>query len=356
MKTDALPYSKYYRILNIPVGSTKKEVKRAFRRKAMLTHPDRNPNPNAKAQFLEVNTAYEILTGQRALPKRKPAAHPGANRPSKTNPQSTYSKAATDRETRREKMKEARRKKEEAYRNSPQFKKDLAIGIILDQIGYILAALLLLTIPFILFFSPTVGSVLAMLFLSLSSPLWYKALFTSQKTINLKHLRLALKYVYGNTHFRYYIFGALNISAILVFIFNTFIYFSLVLFLMALPALFLAARQEFFNKKTENNQWFKASSLGPLLVNLFFVVNFTFSHSTQDEYYAVAPKYNQASNFFISFRQGDYDDYPSIRFFMTYKTNNFPYVWLKTETGLFGIRVLKHYEFVQYPGEQSSYD
>lgn len=355
MKTDALPYSKYYRILNIPVGSTKKEVKRAFRRKAMLTHPDRNPNPNAKAQFLEVNTAYEILTGQRALPNRKPA-HPGANRPSKTNTQSTYSKTATDRETRREKMKEARRKKEEAYRNSPQFKKDLAIGIILDQIGYILAALLLFTIPFILYANPTVGFVLVMLVLALSSPLWFKALFTTQKTMNLKHLRLALKYVYGNTHFRYYIFTALNITAILVFIFNTFIFFSLVLFLMALPTLFLVARQELFNKKIEKEQWFKASSLGPLLVNLFFVINFTFSHTTQDEYYAVSPSYNQSSNFFISFKQEDYKHYPSVRFFMTYKTDYFPYVWLKTETGLFGIRVLKHYTFVRYPGEQSSFD
>lgn len=352
-----MPYSKYYKILNIPVGSSKQEIKRAFRRKAMLTHPDRNPNPNAKKQFLEVNTAYEILTGQRSLPQQrfKPAS-PGANRPSKTQNHSAKNEQAKAREERREKLKEARRKKEEAYRNSPQFKKDLAIGIILDQIGYIVAAIVLSTVPFILIADPIVGIVIAIIAICLTYPLWYRAIFTPHQTINLKHFRLALKYIYANTHFRYYLFATINLTAILVFICNTFVSFSLVVSLMAIPSFILLIKQKALDKTVTRKQWFHASSLGPLLVNLFFVLNFTFSHSTTDEYYKVSPYYNRGSSFFMQFAQHEYENYPSIRFFMTSRNNFDSYVWLKTETGLFGIRVLKDYDFVHSPGEKTSID
>lgn len=347
-----MPYSKYYKILNLPVGASKQDIKRAFRKKAMLTHPDRNPNPNAKAEFLAINTAYEILTGQRSLPK---SAYPGANRPSKTPSHSSQSTKEKEREARRERMKAVKRKKEEAYRNSPQFKKDLATGIILDQMGYIMAALLLLAIPILLYANPAYGFVLGLIFLALSSPLWYKFIFTSEETINTKHFMLALKFVYLNTHFRYYLFGALNISAILVFILNTFVPFSLVILFMGLPTIYLLIKQEIQGEKHKTSAWFKATSLGPLLVNLFFVINFTFSHSTMDEFYKISRYYNQSSDFFMRFERDEYKAYPSVRFFMTFKDYHQPYVRLKTEKGLFGFKVLKQYEFVRYPMKISTH-
>jgi molecular chaperone DnaJ len=53
----------YYQILQIQPHSTLAEIKQAFRRLAMIYHPDKNPNDKyAEAQFNEIKEAYEVLT------------------------------------------------------------------------------------------------------------------------------------------------------------------------------------------------------------------------------------------------------------------------------------------------------
>lgn len=52
----------YYRTLRIRPGATQDEIKRAFRRRAFETHPDRNPHkPRATELFQAVQEAYEML-------------------------------------------------------------------------------------------------------------------------------------------------------------------------------------------------------------------------------------------------------------------------------------------------------
>ena len=53
----------YYQILQIQPHSTLAEIKQAFRRLAMIYHPDKNPNDKyAEIQFNEIKEAYEVLT------------------------------------------------------------------------------------------------------------------------------------------------------------------------------------------------------------------------------------------------------------------------------------------------------
>lgn len=52
----------YYEILGASRGASAEELKKAYRTKAKELHPDRNSdNPNAEAQFKEINEAYDVL-------------------------------------------------------------------------------------------------------------------------------------------------------------------------------------------------------------------------------------------------------------------------------------------------------
>ena len=48
-------------VLGVGASATDQEIKQAFRRLALITHPDRGGSSEA---FIKVNEAYEILTGQ----------------------------------------------------------------------------------------------------------------------------------------------------------------------------------------------------------------------------------------------------------------------------------------------------
>jgi len=53
--------SDYYRFLGLPYGSSPDEIKKAYRHKARLYHPDINPDPEAKNKFILATEAYEFL-------------------------------------------------------------------------------------------------------------------------------------------------------------------------------------------------------------------------------------------------------------------------------------------------------
>lgn len=53
--------SEYYEILGLPVNSSIEEIKKAYRKKARLYHPDINHLPDAKDQFIKITEAYDFL-------------------------------------------------------------------------------------------------------------------------------------------------------------------------------------------------------------------------------------------------------------------------------------------------------
>jgi curved DNA-binding protein CbpA len=52
----------YYFILQISIHARDADIKRAYRRLALLYHPDRNPSMDAAEKFREINEAYEALS------------------------------------------------------------------------------------------------------------------------------------------------------------------------------------------------------------------------------------------------------------------------------------------------------
>jgi len=53
--------SEYYNILGLPLKSSLEEIKKAYRKKARLYHPDINHSPDAKDKFIKATEAYDFL-------------------------------------------------------------------------------------------------------------------------------------------------------------------------------------------------------------------------------------------------------------------------------------------------------
>ena len=52
----------YYETLGISESATDSEINKAYRRLAMIYHPDRNPHASAEIKFKEIREAYEVLS------------------------------------------------------------------------------------------------------------------------------------------------------------------------------------------------------------------------------------------------------------------------------------------------------
>ncbi|XP_047402798.1 dnaJ homolog subfamily B member 2 isoform X2 [Sciurus carolinensis] len=63
----------YYEILDVPRSATADDIKKAYRRKALQWHPDKNPDNKefAERKFKEVAEAYEVLSDSKALEHKR---------------------------------------------------------------------------------------------------------------------------------------------------------------------------------------------------------------------------------------------------------------------------------------------
>ena len=53
----------YYEVLSVAKGATQDDIKKAYRKKALQHHPDRNPgDAEAEKKFKEISEAYEVLS------------------------------------------------------------------------------------------------------------------------------------------------------------------------------------------------------------------------------------------------------------------------------------------------------
>ena len=62
-KKDRRKVANFYEVLGVPRDADADAVKRAYKRKALETHPDKNlDDPHAAATFLEVQEARRVLS------------------------------------------------------------------------------------------------------------------------------------------------------------------------------------------------------------------------------------------------------------------------------------------------------
>lgn len=52
----------YYEVLGVSKKDNEEDIRKAFRKKALEFHPDRNKSPDAESKFKEINEAYQVLS------------------------------------------------------------------------------------------------------------------------------------------------------------------------------------------------------------------------------------------------------------------------------------------------------
>ncbi len=72
----------YYDILDVQKGASKDEIKKAYRKKALKFHPDRNPDDKvAEENFKEAAEAYEVLSDEQKRARYDRFGHQGVGGP-----------------------------------------------------------------------------------------------------------------------------------------------------------------------------------------------------------------------------------------------------------------------------------
>ena len=68
----------YYEVLQVPRNATKEQIKKAYRKKALEYHPDKNPgNKEAEEKFKEAAEAYEVLSNDEKKARYDQFGHAG---------------------------------------------------------------------------------------------------------------------------------------------------------------------------------------------------------------------------------------------------------------------------------------
>ena len=69
----------YYDVLGVSRGASDEEIKKAFRKRAMEYHPDRNKASSASEKFKEVNEAYQVLSDSKKRSNYDTFGHAGVS-------------------------------------------------------------------------------------------------------------------------------------------------------------------------------------------------------------------------------------------------------------------------------------
>ncbi|HCW06494.1 MAG TPA: hypothetical protein DGG95_03905 [Cytophagales bacterium] len=340
----------YCQILGISENASIEDIKRAYRQKAKLLHPDKNKNSDAHEQFILLNEAYDCLLSIKS----------GAQTVTiESDPYSYEDWFRQTQEEARQRAREYAQMRYEEYKKTDQYKKSQAAKMVVEHLYFISCVALMLSPLWGILFNGGLGFFAGILITFVTVQYW-AGIFREKIELDFPAFFESILIVVKTRTFRLFVLIPLNIYLFVRFTLNTQVtLLTLGLIFLSLHLLiFLASKKLAILKPVSWSIIFLA--LVPTLFNLFFLFNFIFSSNPtiekysfvhKTEWYGSRRRHNSGSyqkTSYIDLENNKYEEYPWFRMFLDFEAMQYKSEITYTfEDGLFGLRVLKGFEFTK---------
>lgn len=345
---------KYYYVLGLSSSATVNDIKKAYRSKAKQLHPDRNLSPTAEEDFIELNEAYEYLVELKINGKRATT-----NKSINDFEKWWYAEEAR----RKARAREQAKMRYEEYINSKEYKLTESFDHVINIFFALIALGILIVNPILGYvYGGAIGIFISVLLILMTLPLTLpvvtqlKKLKTSITSFRASLITLVshpwLKEMFDARWPLLIPLLPINIYILFKIALNTLIPTITIVIVYVLAIIIGGVLAMLKPNRNKNFLPLFTAGFAPLVINLFFLINFLFSSNPTTESYfynQTKERYKRSGEVepssYIILENNVYEDYKGLRVFMNYREliskNNVTYTF---ETGLFGIRVMKDYE------------
>ncbi len=330
----------YYHILGVSQTATLDQIKKAYRKKAMLLHPDINKAEDANDQFILLNEAYEYL-----LKTQGTHSNNNIRAQQQAQKQAAYQKEweQKEREKARERARAYAKMKYEAYLKSDIYKTTEALNLIVDLFGLVFLLLFVFGIPILTFMEHgTVGLLISAVIILPTAPIWFRLLIRFFFILNFK----------GIVDFKHSTIRSKMMKIMLSIILNIIIFFSIALNTLIelkwiISIYIISITLGFFIAKSLSSRYHKyliKFGIAPFVINFLFLINYTISSHTTYESYWYTYSYHNPSPILpaITLNNNQYEKYKGIRLiFDGERIVGHGKITYKIKNGCLGFRVVK---------------
>ena len=335
---------KYSEILGVSVDATEQDLKKAYREKAKLYHPDVSKLENAQEKFVLLTEAYEFLINRLKNPDW-----------AKKNPKSKQAWTEEHRRKARENARKAAQMRYQEFVNSPYYKSMTEISKIGDYAIFLfLYSLFVALLIYMIKLQNMPGVFLFGVFLILNTVLFIRMTQKGPKLTRQARIK-AINSIIKSNLFVYFLTFIVTIFFFTQFAINTFIP-DFVLFVFYLMASLVTAIFTFFPFQfMKKHRFYLIIGFAPMLAGLFFMINSLSLKNKIEEVHFFEFRvhaYNSnllklPENGIFTLENNAYSNISGIRFFPDYdKAVKNAGVKFYSGKGVFGMKYLYHYEFV----------